>query len=331
MFVLRHGAELSFREYEGVEIMTGSEKALSVILKQNKHKKIAVHFLDRDMWGPIEKHHNNREILVWVHGAEIQPWHRRIFNYETDEQLQKAKVASKKRMDFWKPILNNPLGNLKLIFVSQYFAEEVMEDYEIKLSCDTYEIIHNPIDTEKFQYRAKPDSQRKNLLSIRPYASKKYANDLTVKALIELSKKKFFKELKIMIIGDGKLFESTLEPLTQFDNITIKRGFLSHDEIAEIHKEYGVFITPTRMDSQGVSRDEAMASGLIPITNNVTAIPEFVDEECGILVDGEDYIAMASGIERIYSNPNTFQRLSENAAKRVRNQHRKGITKPITR
>jgi hypothetical protein len=29
---------------------------------------------------------------------------------------------------------------------------------------------------------------------------------------------------------------------------------------------------------------------------------------------------MASGIERIYSNPDEFQRLSKNAAKRVRNQ-----------
>jgi len=320
MFVLKKGAELNFREYEGVDVMTGSQKALSIILQQNQHKKIAVHFLDHEMWGPIKKHHGNREILIWVHGAEIQPWHRRIFNYENDGQLQKAKVESEKRVRFWKPILNEPLEKLKFIFVSQYFADEVMEDYGVKLSAETYEIIHNPIDTAKFQYHAKPDSQRKKLLSIRPYASKKYANDLTVKALIELSKKKFFDELEIMIIGDGKLFESTLKPLLQFDNIKIKRGFLSHDEIANIHKEYGVFITPTRMDSQGVSRDEAMASGLIPITNSVTAIPEFVDKDCGILVDGEDYTAMASGIERIYSNPDEFQRLSKNAAKRVRNQ-----------
>ena len=320
MFVLKQGSQLTFREYEGVEVITGSQEALSTVLKQSSHKKIAVHFLDEDMWGPIEKHHNQRDILVWVHGAEIQPWNRRIFNYETDEELEKAKTESVKRMSFWKPILSSPLRNLKFIFVSQYFAEEVMEDYDVRLSPESYEIIHNPIDTEKFQYQPKPDTQRKKLLSIRPYASKKYANDLTVKAIIELSKKKFFNELEIMIIGDGKLFESTLDPLMEFENIMIKRGFLSHDEIAAIHKKYGVFITPTRMDSQGVSRDEAMASGLIPITNNVTAIPEFVDSECGILVDGEDYIAMASGIERIYSNPDEFQRLSQNAAKRVRNQ-----------
>ena len=74
------------------------------------------------------------------------------------------------------------------------------------------------------------------------------------------------------------------------------------------------------MDSQGVSRDEAMSSGLIAITNRVTAIPEFVDDDSGILVDGEDYIGMADAVERIYLHPDEFERLSRNASQRVRNQ-----------
>ena len=320
MFVLKSGSQLKFSEYEGVDVITGSKKALATILRNNNHKKIAVHFLDNEMWEPIETNHNNREILVWVHGSEIQPWHRRTFNYSTEEELEKAKIASKERMGFWMPILSKPYVNLKLIFVSQYFAEEVMEDYDVRLPENMYEIIHNPIDTDNFQYVVKPNSQRKKLLSIRPYASRKYANDLTVKALLRLSTKKFFSELEVLIVGDGKLFESTLEPLSNFKNIEIRRGFLSHAEIANLHKDYGVFLTPTRMDSQGVSRDEAMASGLIAITNSVTAIPEFVDDESGILVNAEDYIGMADAVERIYSNPEEFQRLSRNAAQRVRNQ-----------
>ena len=50
-----------------------------------------------------------------------------------------------------------------------------------------------------------------------------------------------------------------------------------------MHKKNGIFMVPTRLDSQGVSRDEAMSSGLVPITNNVAAIPEFVDDTCGML------------------------------------------------
>lgn len=183
-----------------------------------------------------------------------------------------------------------------------------------------YSIIHNFIDTEMFSYQEKPEQQRKMLLSIRPYASNKYANDLTVKCILELAKKPFFGDLSFLIIGSGELFDSTVAPVKKFKNVTLRKTFLRQDEIAKLHKEYGVFLTPTRMDAQGVSRDEAMSSGMVPVTNAVTAIPEFVDEACGILVPGEDYMAMAEGIERLYNDPALFSALSKGAAERVRGQ-----------
>jgi glycosyltransferase involved in cell wall biosynthesis len=74
------------------------------------------------------------------------------------------------------------------------------------------------------------------------------------------------------------------------------------------------------MDTQGVSRDEAMASGLVSATNAVTAIPEFADDRCGILAPGEGAEAMARGISLLYENPGRFSAMSEAAAKRVRQQ-----------
>ena len=320
MFVLQEGGQLLYAEYEGIQVITGSQQALDNILKYGVHQKLLIHFLDSSMWEIIQKYKTEKEILVWVHGSEIQPWHRRLFNYETEEQLSKAKIESDIRMEFWKPLLNKLPENMKLIFVSKYFAQEVMEDTEIEIPAKSYEIIHNPINTTIFNYVEKPDSQRVKILTIRPFASRKYANDLTAEAILYLSKKEIFKELEFLIVGDGKLFDEILEPLHKFENVTIQRGFLSHSEIADLHKQYGVFLSPTRMDSQGVSRDEAMSSGLVAITTNVTAIPEFVDENSGILVPGEDYKAMAKAIENLYHNPEQFQSLSRSAAKRVRMQ-----------
>ena len=79
------------------------------------------------------------------------------------------------------------------------------------------------------------------------------------------------------------------------------------------------------MDAQGVSRDEAMSSGLIPVTNAITAIPEFVDETSGILAPGEDGLAMAAGIDRIYNDPDLFTKMSIAAAQRVRWQCAKKV------
>jgi glycosyltransferase involved in cell wall biosynthesis len=195
-----------------------------------------------------------------------------------------------------------------------------MEDTEVDIPKTSYEIIHNPVNTSTFNYVEKSPSQRFKILTIRPFASNKYANDLTVKAIVHLSKMSIFSDLQFLIVGDGRLFDETIEPLRKFNNVDIQQGFLSHDEISSLHKEYGIFITPTRMDSQGVSRDEAMSSGMVPITTNVTAIPEFVDNQCGMLVEGEDWEGMAKAVLTLVENPELFIRLSRSAAKRVRDQ-----------
>ena len=320
VFVLRDGHETIFREYEGISVIQGSRQALENILHGGNHDKILVHFLDSSMWKVLSKYSEERSIIVWIHGSEIQPWHRRKFNYLSKEDEEKAKVASIPRMKFWRELFGNIPDKMKFIFVSQYFADEVMEDVGLKLNESKYKIVHNPIDTMMFNYVEKTIEHRKRILSIRPFASMKYANDLTVKAILELSKSKYFNEFEIMIVGDGRLFDETLEPLQKFSNVTIKRGFLSHKEISSLHKEYGIFVTPTRMDSQGVSRDEAMSSGLVPVTTEITAIPEFVDNNCGVLTPPEDYKSISAGILELYDNPERFLEMSENASNRVRNQ-----------
>jgi glycosyltransferase involved in cell wall biosynthesis len=262
--------------------------------------------------------------IVWVHGAEIQPWHRREYNYRNEQERAKAIFESEKRMAFWRGILNPLVPNLKLVFVSRYFAEEVMEDLGFRLPESAYTIIHNPIDTDLFAYHPKPVEQRKKILSIRPYASHTYANDLSVKAILKLSERPFFKDMEFRMIGDGKLFDETLEPLRKFSNVTIERRFLTQPEIAALHQQYGVFLVPTRMDSQGVSRDEAMASGLVPVTSAVAAVPEFVDEGCGILADAEDAEGLARGIADLYEHPDRFLAMSQAASRQVLGKTAKG-------
>ncbi|HDS1694497.1 TPA: glycosyltransferase [Pseudomonas putida] len=320
IFRLRKNEAVSYHEFQNVDVVTGCQTTLTKMLESCQYKSVLVHFLDPEMWEVLKRFTHMVKVVVWVHGAEVQPWWRREYNYSDESQLAVAKVESEKRMAFWRQTLSNMPANLKLVFVSRYFAEEVMEDVGFRIPEDRYEIIHNPIDTETFSYQQKPDEQRLKLLSIRPYASAKYANDLSVRAIELLAQKPYFKDLEFRMIGDGVLFEDTLAPLRKFSNVTIERGFLKHQEIAALHKQYGLFLCPTRMDAQGVSRDEAMASGLIAVTNAVTAIPEFVDDECGILAAGDDAQGMADGIARVIESPELFRKMSAAARVRVEKQ-----------
>jgi len=320
VFRFRKNGALGFHEFQNVDVVTGNQGLLDKMLAAGQYKSILVHFMNPDIWEILGSYVNSLKIIVWVHGFEIHAWWRRQYNYLNEFQLEKAKKESEIRMNFWRNLLRPMPENLKLVFVSRYFAEEVMEDLGFRIPESHYRIIHNPIDTNFFSYREKPVEQRKKILSIRPYASKTYANDLTAKAIHLLSEKPFFKDLYFHLIGDGVLFDEITTPLQKFDNVFIQKGFLTHLEIAQLHQKYGIFLCPSRMDTQGVSRDEAMSSGLVPVTNKVGAIPEFVDENCGILAEPEDAEGIASGIEYLIQNPEQFSIISKNAADRVRMQ-----------
>lgn len=318
VFRLRSDQPISWHEFQDIDVTTGSKDALKLMLISKRYRSVLVHFLDANMWQVLKEFVNDIKINIWIHGAEVHPWWRRKYNCVTDDQFGKAKKESNVRMDFWKEVFGCRSENIHFVFVSKSFANEVFEDYNLQLDQDRYTVIHNPIDTNRFKYIEKPITQRKKILSIRPFATRQYANDISVNTIIELSKDEaFFKTLEFRIIGRGELFEETLEPIRKFSNVTIEERFLTQQEISSIHKDYGIFLCPTRWDSQGVSRDEAMASGLIPATNLVAAVGEFVDDDCGILAHAEDHKGLAEGIKSLFESPKKFLDMSKNAAKKV--------------
>lgn len=314
-----------FREFDGVSVIHTSPAELELMIANNNVETALVHFLDPAMWGVVSKPELGIRTRIWVHGSEVQPWWRREYNATNVKQLADMKAASAKRMKFWKSVFTDLPDHVEFIFVSQYFADEVMEDVGLRLSENKYHIIHNPIDGSVFDYVPKSEDQRLKILSIRPYASRKYANDLSVKAVLDLQDEPYFSKLHFTFVGDGPMFDEILDPVKNFDNVTCQRGFLKHAEIAKMHKEFGILMTPTRMDAQGVSRDEGMSSGLVPLTTAVAAVPEFVDEETGFLAPLDDYKGLANGIRELFNDPERFLEMSKKAADRVRKQSGKNV------
>jgi FkbM family methyltransferase len=320
VFRFRADEAASFHEFEDVDVTTGGAAVLRKALESGRYRTVFVHFLDEPMWAVLREFAQQTKIVVWAHGSDIQAFQRRAFLYDTPEQRQAAMQKSEQRLDLWRDVLGAMPASMHMVFVSRYLAETAMEDLGFRLPEGSYSVLHNPIDTARFNYVQKDAEQRKRVLSIRPYASAVYANDLSVKAILALAQRPFFNEIEFRLIGDGPLFDETLAPLKGMPNVTIERRFLSQAEISDLHKAYGIFLCPTRMDTQGVSRDEAMASGLVPVTNGVAAIPEFVDGQCGVLAAGEDAAGLADGIAQLVQDPELFLRLSAGATARVAGQ-----------
>lgn len=321
-------AKNEFREFEGINIIEGHGEDLTGLLSSGQINTVCVHFLDWDMWDILKNYLGSIKLLIWSHGADIQPWWRRKFVYTTPQQIENAKKISEIKVSLWNEVFQkaNILDNqIRFIFVSEYARSIVEEDYHQNLKKNSF-IIHNLIDTDQFIYCSKSPELRKNIISIRPYSSTIYGNDIMVQVILILSKKDWFNELSFTIVGQGELLKEITKPLNQFSNVKIEEKFLRQDEIVAYYQKNGIVLIPTRGDTQGVSRDEAMSCGLVPITNAVAAIPEFVDDRCGVLAPAEDAQAMADGIEKLYHNPELFLQMSQSAAQRVRRQTSKEYT-----
>lgn len=309
-------------EYQNIKVSRGNKEIFRVFLQQNNYIKGLIHFVSLDMIEVLRDTAPNMPLIIWIHGFEAESWHRRWFNFlQSRNQLQRIINMSKdyypKQLDLMHWLYTTKELNIKFIHVSKWFKDHIAEPDARAKARNTY-IIPNLIDEEIFNYKLKSPSDRLKILSIRPYASRKYANDQSVKAVLELSKRPFFKRLEFSFYGDGSLFDETISPIKHFKNVKIHKGFLKQEEIANLHKEYGIFLCPTRLDSQGVSMCEAMSSGLVPVTSNISAIPEFVEHRRnGLLASPEDWVSIANEIENLYFNPSLFSRLSQNASRDI--------------
>lgn len=313
-------------EYDGVFVQVCDAPTLGVTLRHSQHRAMAVHFLDQEMWAAVQGVAARMPTGVWIHGAEAQRWQRRAFLYKTAEEQAMAKEQSEERMSFWRGVVTSMPDSMNLVFVSRTQADEVQQDLGIVLPANRWTVIHNPIDTGLFDYAVKSPQMRRNVLSIRPHASRVYANDLVAAAIHELAGRDGFDQLTFTLVGDGPLWEEDFASLAAYPNVRLQRGFVSHDEVKRLHDGHGVFLVPSRADTHGVSRDEAMSSGLVPITTEAGAVREFVDESCAKVVKAEDVEMIADALICLVEHPSEFSRMSQQAALRVRSQSSAAIT-----
>jgi len=318
VFILAEGQ--GQRQFEGCTVETGGQTALIKALAQFAPDCIAAHALADDMWAALKATGTGLPVFGWLHGSEMLPHYKTNFPDRNDPTHQLQKQTYERRRRFWRALVRDWPQNLRLVFVSENAAERAQAGLGVALPEGRACVIHNPIDTALFSYTPKPPEQRFKVLSIRPFHNWSYANDLSAAAISMLSGHALFARFSFHIVGDGALFDSQLASLAGFGNVRSERRFLSQQDISALHKENGVFLVPTRMDTQGVSRDEAMSSGLVPVTNAVAAVPEFASPDCAGLAPAESASGLARAMLDMAENPARFLQVSARAAARVRAQ-----------
>lgn len=311
--------EYSKYEFEGIEVIKVPFEGLRTIMRLNNFNKVAIHFFDWNYARILDASNLlDKEIYLWVHGPETLYWDWPYFTTRYFKRIDTISSEQETRFKENDKILQryNDMGNVHWIFVSDWIKMHSEELTGIKFQ--KFSIIPNFIDENNFSYQIKDLEQRKKIFMLRRYDDvNKYAVDIAVRAILELSRKDFFNDLEFNIYGTGNFFDTLFSPLLSFSNVKFYRDFLTHKEIGEIHKQNGVGFFPTRYDAQGVSMCEAASSGLAIISSCNEAVREFIPSVEGNIVETEDYLGYAAQIEKLYKDKKYFLKLSKMCSSKV--------------
>lgn len=297
--------------YDGVYVRELSEEKLKCLLKKNNYDKILVHFLTVPIMNSLRSVEEKNSIIVWVHGEEALSWKTRLFNLKQPYFL-KYVISNIIQLKEYKKFVRS-FKDVKYVFVSKWMKKQA--EIDIGINFENYEIVPNGIDIHFFNLQKK-DFKKIRVLLIRPFTSKKYATDIAIEAIEKFSSYSEFYNFEFSIYGSGPLLDRQTKNIKKFKNVKIYDRFLNRNEIKIAHDNHQIFLCPTRQDAQGVSMCEAMASGLIPITSNSTAIPEFVDHNSsGFLTESSNEIVEV--LFKLNDNKDLISKMSIQARNRV--------------
>ena len=230
--------------HEGVRVFKIPSKEIAEHLKEKEiiylHLLNIYPFSKTDGWQIYKKIlKENIPFAMYVHGSEVQKFGARMFDfsYKFDTFLKWIKKDFLVIPKMKKFVSNTEKrDNCQYIFPSVWMKEELENNLDLKL--ETYEIIPNGIDIEKFKFNASYKNRHK-LLTLRPLSSKKYAVDISIDTVKYLPEK-----FTLEIYGKGHLqpnFQRQIDDANLSNRITIKNEFINRSEMNGFFSKYGVF------------------------------------------------------------------------------------------
>lgn len=305
--------ETQFYSFEGKRVCRTGYNQIRTLLLNKHYDKILIHFPSPEFYRILDAVDiRNTQVILYSHGADTlyHDYQKIGAPYFTNEFEIPAWFKASFRDRDEGIVRYNNRKNFKFVFVTDWnrkYSEKLLD-----IKYNNYDIVPCFIDDKLYSYTPKDPELRKKIFVIRPQNDiKSYAIDLNVRTILELSHRECFKDLEFSIYGDGTLHDILMEPLRKFENVHIYKKFLTHEEIAQVHKENGIGLFASRFDNQAVSLCEAAMSGCIGITSKGIGAAEFVDEAIGTYCDTEDYKQYADLIEKLYNDPKLFSEMSE--------------------
>ena len=303
---------------DGVPVLLAGVTQLKKLISRKQYKVIVTHFVDGYLYRIFDGYVTNEQLIFICHGPETvykylanvtRPYFCRERSQAEIDKIGEDKTEAIERYA--------RKDNVHWVFVSEWLRDK--SESEQGLTFLNQSCINNTIDPRLFPYKEKAPEDRKRILVLRKFDNNRnHSADIMVETLLELSRRPFFGDLQVDIIGDGSHFNELTAPLRSFSNVSITRGFVPNNRISEVYADHGIMLIPSRHDAHAVSMSEAAASGVVVVGSDVTSNPYYMDNEHNhTLAPAEDPKAHADIIERLYNNETEFLEISKRLSARI--------------
>ena len=228
--------------------------------------------------------------------AKCELWKTGCHNCPLSKEYPSSKFIDNSKWNYQKKKeLFTHVNNLTLVAPSKWLAGQVkqsfLNEYPIK-------VINNGIDLSNFQPTQSNFKKQNNILDkfiilgVASYWDKRKG----LSTFIELSQNLDVND-QIVLVGLTDKQKETLPKnilgITKTNNIK---------ELAEIYTAADIFVNPSLEETMGLVTVEALACGTPAIVYNATAVPETVDETCGIVVEQKNIEELVKAIDKCKEN-----------------------------
>lgn len=127
------------------------------------------------------------------------------------------------------------------------------------------------------------------------------------------------KKLKLFIIGnldDDDEYSKKLLETTAKDKNIIYTGYIKNNDLHYIRSISDISVVPSLcVEAAGLVVIESLASGVPVIATNSGGIPEYMDENCGIIIQNNEYIVrnIFIGLEKLINDDKLRKKMSQEA------------------
>lgn len=242
----------------------------------------------------------------------------------------------------YSPLRSRFLEKIALRLVSWYYNRceyvtapsqgilDEMKQYGFHKPCC---VISNPIDLDNF-FPATVEEREivKQTFGLSPFtilytgriAPEKHIDDIIRAIAIT---KETVPEICFAITGHGEAEDSLRKLAQELDVETNVKffGTVSAEEHARIYRGADVFAIMSTAETQSISMMKAMASGLPVIGANARALPEYVNDSNGFIVEPGDVQTLAKKIIFLYQHPEERAHLGKGGIATVKQFSRAAI------